>query len=62
MPPTISATATTLGSNSTDLMYLCAATPITAAGRKATMIAAAKRSDTGSRFSTPCTVVQIFCR
>ncbi len=62
MPPTINETATTLGSNSTDLMYLWATTPMTAAGRKAMAMAAAKRSDGGSRRSKPCAVVQILAR
>ena len=61
-PPTISATATMTGLSSIALMYLCAATPTTAAGRKATMTAVANRMASGSRRSTPVTVPQILAR
>src|SRR5471030_2699897 len=61
-PPTINATATTIGLSSSALMYLCSATPTTAAGRKATITAVAKRVATGSRFSTPDTVSMILTR
>ena len=42
MPPSINATATTIGLSSSALMYLCSATPTTAAGRKATITDIAK--------------------
>ena len=43
-------------------MYLCAATPTTAAGRKATMTAVANRMASGSRRTTPVTVAKILAR
>ena len=59
MPPRMKAIGTTIGLSSISLMYLCSATPITAAGRKATMIAVAKRIDVGSRRTTPPIVAKI---
>ena len=61
-PPTIRAIATTMGLSSSALMYLWASTPTMAAGRKATVTAAAKRIATGSRHRTPRIVAQILAR